>query len=75
MSHDPFQLLATLRREFAASPYAAIRRLACDYSNGRLLLAGRLPNFHTRQVAINLVARHASTATELEDHIEVCLPV
>lgn len=56
--------------DFAACPYAAIRRLTCESRGGRLVVTGHTPNFHTRQVALGIVARYCDL-TMVEDRIKV----
>ena len=39
------------RGRLCNSPYMAIRSVSCDFENGVLLLRGRLPSFHHKQMA------------------------
>jgi hypothetical protein len=38
------------------SPYRAIRRVSCRYDEGVLILEGRVPTFHYKQLAQTAVA-------------------
>ena len=40
-----------------ASPYAAIRRIRCYVLNGVARLEGRLPTYHQKQIAQEIVRR------------------
>lgn len=39
------------RGQLRNSPYASLRRLSYDVEESRLVLRGRLPNFHHKQLA------------------------
>lgn len=41
------------------SPYASLRTLSCDVENNGLVLRGRLPSFHHKQLAQETVRRLA----------------
>ncbi len=54
------------------SPYASLRTLSCDLEGGGLVLRGRLPSFHHKQLAQETVRRLAGVrqiinATEVVD--------
>lgn len=53
-----------------ASGYVSVQRLTCDVHEGMLTLRGRLPSFHTKQVALTLVAE-VEGVEEITDRIEV----
>ena len=38
------------------SPYRAIRRVTCEYDEGVLILQGRVPTYHYKQLAQTAVA-------------------
>ena len=48
---SPIDLAAVARGRLCNSPYMAIRSVSCDFKNGALLLRGRLPSFHHKQMA------------------------
>ena len=48
---SPIDLAAAARGRLCNSPYMAIRSVSCDFENGVLLLRGRLPSFHHKQMA------------------------
>jgi hypothetical protein len=54
-----------LRRKFSESAYHAVRRIACDVRDGRLMLRGRLPAYLVRQVT-QLVFEELDPATKNE---------
>jgi hypothetical protein len=39
------------RGRLRSSPYASLRTLSCDLEGGGLVLRGRLPSFHHKQLA------------------------
>ncbi len=47
------------RGRLRSSPYASLRSLTCDLEAGGLVLRGRLPNFHHKQLAQETVRRLA----------------
>jgi osmotically-inducible protein OsmY len=53
-----------------ASGYVSVQRLTCDVYEGMLTLRGRLPSFHTKQVALTLVA-DVEGVEEIADRVEV----
>ena len=63
-------VLSEIRRQLQASPFAAIRKLRCDFHEGVAILRGRVPTFYTQQVAQALVRKTAGVA-QLDDRITV----
>ncbi len=59
-----------LTREIQASPYLAIRRLSCEVHEGVASLSGEVPNFHTRQIAIQL-AQAVAGVRSVNDGLKV----
>ena len=59
-----------LRDRFRQCPYAAVRRLGCDVREGVAILHGKVPNYHTRQIAI-ILARSVDGVHILDDRIRV----
>jgi osmotically-inducible protein OsmY len=53
-----------------SSSYVSVQRLTCDVHEGMLTLRGRLPSFHTKQVALSLVAE-VEGVEEIIDRVEV----
>lgn len=39
------------RIKLQMSPYRALRRVTCEFSDGTLLLQGRVPTYHYKQLA------------------------
>ncbi|HEX4131523.1 MAG TPA: hypothetical protein VHZ24_15905 [Pirellulales bacterium] len=52
------------------SPYLALRTVTCEFDGESLFLRGRVPTFHTKQVAFMLVNR-LGLSIELVDQLEV----
>ena len=63
-------MLSEIRRQLEASPFVAIKKLRCDFQEGVAILRGRVPTFHTRQVALALVRKIAGVE-QVDDHITV----
>ncbi len=40
---------------FRESPYVALQRLKCRFQDGVLLIAGRVPSYYLKQVALSAV--------------------
>jgi osmotically-inducible protein OsmY len=53
-----------------SSSHVSVQRLTCDVHEGMLTLRGRLPSFHTKQVALNLVAE-VEGVEEITDRVDV----
>ena len=68
---DP--VLAEVRRQLLASPFAALKELQTDFYEGVIVLRGKVPTFYTRQVAIALVMKIAGVQ-ELDDRLVVDEP-
>ncbi|HWB00725.1 MAG TPA: hypothetical protein VG713_19660 [Pirellulales bacterium] len=56
-----------------SSPYLALRTITCEFDGESLFLRGRVPTFHTKQVAFTVVERLALDV-ELVDQLEVAAP-
>jgi hypothetical protein len=55
------------------SPYPLLKRISCDYNEGVLVLRGRLPNYHHKQMAQESV-RWLDGISEIVNEIEVDTP-
>ena len=60
----------TARDRLRHSPYVPLRSLCCDFESGGLVLRGRLPNFHHKQLAQETVRRLAGVR-QIINEIEV----
>ena len=67
---SPIDLAAVARGRLCNSPYMAIRSVSCDFKNGVLLLRGRLPSFHHKQMAQETV-RPLAGVGQIVNAIEV----
>lgn len=65
---NPVAVVATARLK--ASPYLAIRKLACEYHEGILVLRGCLHRYFYKQLAQEAVAR-IDNVTQVVNQIEV----
>ena len=63
-------VLAAVRSQLLASPFAAIKQLQSEFYEGVLSLRGKVPTFHTRQVAVALVMKVAGVE-QVDDQIVV----
>jgi hypothetical protein len=52
------------------TPYSALRRVACDYRDGTLVLSGELPSYYLKQMAQTAVANVPGVA-RVVNHIDV----
>ena len=57
--------------ELALSGYQAIRQLNCGCHGSAVTIAGLLPTFHQKQVALSLVMRCLPKGTQFDDDIYV----
>ena len=57
--------------EFAHSSDPAIRQLPCECHGAIVTIAGRLPSFYQKQVAISLVIRCLPKGTHFDDDIDI----
>ena len=64
-------VLAEVRSQLLASPFAAIRQLQSEFYEGVIILRGQVPTFHNRQVALALV-RKVAGVEQVDDQIVVC---
>lgn len=64
------QVLQRAKRCFATSAYFALRRVACAYHEGVLILRGRVPSFYLKQVAQTIV-KNAVEGIQIDNRIEV----
>lgn len=69
-SGDDREIAASLLGQIQDSPYIAIRRLRCDVRAGVANLYGKVPNFHTRQIAIQL-AQAVPGVQAVDDQLQV----
>ena len=65
-------VVETARGRLRSSPYASLRNLTCDLEGCGLVLRGRLPSFHHKQLAQETVrrfagVRHVINETEVAD--------
>ena len=60
----------TARDRLRNSPYAPLRSLSCNLESGGLVLRGRLPSFHHKQLAQETVRRLAGIR-QIINEIEV----
>ncbi len=67
---SPTDLAEVARGRLCSSPYMAIRSVSCDFKNGVLLLRGRLPSFHHKQMAQEAV-RPLAGVGQIVNAIEV----
>ena len=54
----------------AQNPYRAMRYIACDVRDGALILSGRVPSYHLKQMAQAALAELCVVA-RIENRIEV----
>ena len=52
------------------SNYLALRRLQCEFREGKLVLTGRVPTYYLKQVAQTLV-RHVPNVRRIDNRIDV----
>lgn len=58
--------------ELGRSSYPAVRQLTCKCQGNFLKVAGRLPTFHQKQVAISLSLHTVRDEMTIRHEIEVC---
>ena len=68
--NGPFESIA---RRLKESPFAAVRRLKCEFRDGVLTLSGRVPTYYTKQIAISLACNSAGVDIVV-DRLEVVQP-
>jgi osmotically-inducible protein OsmY len=61
---------AAAERALHSGPYPALRRLACEYGGGVLILRGCLPSYYLKQTAQEVVARLEGVAA-IDNRIQV----
>jgi hypothetical protein len=54
--HGTDQAVAAAVGRLRQSAYPALRKLACDYAEGEVILRGQVPSYYLKQVAQSLVA-------------------
>jgi len=59
LSQSIVDVVEIARGRLRSSPYTSLRSLTCDLEGGGLVLRGRLPNFHHKQLAQETVRRLA----------------
>ena len=57
--------------DLSNSQYVALRKLSCEVKGGVLILHGRIPSFHLKQIAHSLLRRHLGTGIVLDDRSDV----
>ena len=67
---SPPAFITEIESRFNSSPYLAVRSISCGFSQGRLVIRGCVPTFHTKQVALSVV-RSVLPLDEILDLIEV----
>ncbi len=79
MERDPETLASNLRMAASADEalrranYDSLRHVSVTAIGGRLVLSGRLPRYHLKQVAQTIV-RRLPGVTEVRNEIEVVAP-
>jgi hypothetical protein len=68
--YDAERVTTAAARRLKASPHAAIRRVACFYNDGVLILSGDVPNYYQKQLAQAALAGLA-TVEKIANRIEV----
>ena len=51
-----YEIAEAAKDRLERSPYRTVRGVTCEYDDGVLLLAGRLPSFYHKQLAQEAVA-------------------
>lgn len=59
--------------ELWSSTYAALRQVHCLVCEGRIVLSGRVPTFHLKQVAQSLLQRRLGDELLVENCLEVAV--
>jgi|GEM_PF-2304290 hypothetical protein len=74
-SHEPAEspLLRDVISRLGKSPYLPLRKLVCRLDGDQLLLQGRVPTFHLKQVLWNLL-REVVDPSRIVDRVEVVVP-
>jgi len=62
-----------ISRRLKESPFAAVRCLQSEFRDGTLILAGRVPTYYTKQIAISLACNFPGVELVV-DRIEVHRP-
>ena len=47
----PERVLLEIRRRLCAAGHHALRQIECEYSNGVVVLRGRVPTYYVKQIA------------------------
>jgi hypothetical protein len=68
---DLLEEVRNLQAAIKACPYSAVRQLRCESVDGKLAVAGRLPSFFLKQVAIELIRRQACDGGRFDQAIDV----
>ena len=64
------QMANAVERRFQESPYRSIRMLQCEHRGEALILRGRLPTLHLKQLAQSIALRVPGVAV-IHDSIEI----
>jgi hypothetical protein len=59
------------RQALRHSPYQAVRQVTCIARDGALLLQGRVPNYHLKQMAQVLLKRCLADGMRIENQLDV----
>jgi hypothetical protein len=54
---SPRKAALELESQFRASPYRAVRQLACHFDRGRTIIRGTVPSYYLKQVAESLAGK------------------
>lgn len=65
------ELVALVQIRFRDAPYAAIRRLTCEFHDCTLTIRGQVPTYFQKQIAQNLAHSCLDAMTILDNAIEV----
>lgn len=66
----PFDVAAIAAERFHRSDFLALRRVRCEFAEGRLTLRGIVPSFHLKQLAQTLV-RDLPGVSHIANWVEV----
>jgi osmotically-inducible protein OsmY len=69
-SVDPHQTEKAVRAKLRGNSYPAVRHVSCECHNGTVFLRGRLPSYHLKQIAQEVIARVNGVARVINE-IEV----
>jgi osmotically-inducible protein OsmY len=64
-------LESLVQSELGQSPYAEIRNVSCKFSDGILVLSGRVPTYYLKQVAQRLALQHLRGVVSVDNQLTV----